>query len=117
MGFTLRKSSDVAAGVVALVLEGQVTSACQGTNPFPFEGFLGAGWASQRVLVDMERVDYLDSAAVGWLIASQKAFHAAGGKLVLYSLQPRIRQLLTMLKLERIVPLAEDLAAAKQVLG
>ncbi|MCL2648005.1 MAG: STAS domain-containing protein [Phycisphaerales bacterium] len=113
MSFTLSKSPEESLDQVVLSLQGQPTNACQNTNPFPFESFLGKDWASHAVLLDMEQIDYLDSSSVGWLIASQKAFHAAGGTLVLYSLQPRIRQLLTMLRIERVVPLAEDLAAAK----
>ena len=118
MAFTLSKSESTAttpSGTVVLSLQGQPTNACQDANPFPFETALGKDWAAHTVLMDVERIDYLDSAAVGWLIASQKAFRAAGGTLVLYSPQPRIRQLLTMLRIERIVPLAEDLAAAEKM--
>jgi len=112
MAFTLSKFGDEASDLVILSLQGQPSNA-QEANPFPFESCLGKDWAAQNVLLDMERIDYLDSASVGWLIASQKAFRDAGGTLILYSLQPRIRQLLTMLRIERIVPLAEDLSAAQ----
>jgi len=115
MAFTLNKAADGSAGQVVVSLQGQTDNACHDVNPFPFEEFLGKEWAGQTVLMDMERIDYLDSAAVGWLIASQKAFRAAGGVLVLYALQPRIRQLLTMLRIERVVPLAENLDAAKMM--
>ncbi|MCL2640657.1 MAG: STAS domain-containing protein [Phycisphaerales bacterium] len=117
MAFTLNKAADGSAGQVVVALQGQPNNGCHDVNPFPFEEFLGKDWAANAVLMDMERIDYLDSAAVGWLIASQKAFRTAGGVLVLYALQPRIRQLLTMLRIERVVPLAEDLAAAKLMVG
>ena len=115
MAFTLSKTVEEIDGLAVLVIQGLPENACLNVNPFPFEASLGKEWAARTVLMDMERIDYLDSASVGWLIASQKAFRAAGGKLVLYALQPRIRQLLTMLRVERIVPLAEDLAAARNV--
>jgi len=117
MAFTLDKSVGESDGLVVLSLQGQPGNACQDVNCFPFEACLGKDWADKTVLLDMERVDYLDSASVGWLIASQKSFRTAGGKFVLYSLQPRIRQLLAMLRIERVVPLAEDLAAARAMVA
>ena len=65
----------------------------------------------------MDQVTYLDSSAIGWLITSQKAFRAAGGYIVLHSLQPRVKQVLAMLRFERVVPLADNAEAAREMIA
>lgn len=100
------------SGVYHLAAEGEATVLDFSVNrPSPFEQILGPAWASRRVLLDMERLAYLDSSAIGWLITSQKAFRGAGGFLAMHSLQPQVRNLLNMLKLDRIVPMADHAEA------
>ena len=81
-----------------------------------FDTLLGDDWSSRRVLVNMERVPCIDSSAIGWLIHAQRAFRAAGGKLVLYSVSPSVRNVLELLKIGRVVPLAISKDAGRALL-
>jgi anti-anti-sigma factor len=78
-----------------------------------FESLLGANWPASRVMLDFSPCTMIDSATIGWLVTSNRQFKNAGGKLVLYSLSPRVRQVLELLKLERLLHLAANEPAAR----
>ena len=86
------------------------------SQPSHFESLLGAHWAAQRVLLNMGDVAYLDSSAIGWLIETQKQFRTHGGLLVLHSVQTPVCNILNLLKIERVVPMAPDATAARVLL-
>lgn len=81
-----------------------------------FDTLVGPDWTSRRVLLNMERAAYIDSATIGWLIASQKSFRANGGEMVLHSVQPAVRNVLELLKIGRVVPIAADAKSARKLL-
>lgn len=103
-------------GVVKIATQGNITSAdIDATGPNPMEPILGKNWHQSRVLLDMSNTQYIDSSAIGWLIGTSKQLKDGGGTLVIYGVQPAVRQVLDLLKVGRIVPIVEDEAAAKQV--
>ena len=56
-------------GFIRLANEGNITSAdftADGKNPF--EALIGANWSTHRVLLDLDKTAFIDSAAIGWLI-------------------------------------------------
>src|SRR6186713_2328516 len=81
-------------------------------GPDPFETLLGAGWASHRVVLSLARVGFVDSSAIGWLMTCRRAFDRAGGLLLVHSIQPRVRQVLDLLRVGKTVPLLNDERAA-----
>ena len=81
-----------------------------------FEVILGRTWASQWVLLDLSRTHFVDSAAVGWLLTSQRKFRESGGGLAVHSATPRVRQMFELLRLELMLPLMPDEAAARDYL-
>jgi len=105
-------------GIVKLAVEGNATASdflgIAGKNPI--EPVLGPNWANFRVLIDMSRVPYIDSSAIGWFINSQKSFKTAGGALALYGVQPSVRQVLELLRVGRIVPFTDTEQAARAAL-
>ncbi len=105
-------------GYVRVATDGNITAGdfalSAGRNPF--ENILGANWAGQRVLLSMENTTYIDSSAIGWLISCQKAFKAAGGAIVIHSIRPGVKQMLELLKISRIVPVADNENAGKAML-
>jgi anti-anti-sigma factor len=104
-------------GIVHVASEGNLTSAdLDPTGKNPLESLLGDAWKTNRVLLNLTKTAYLDSCAVGWLIGTNRAFREAGGKIVLHSLQPAVRQLLDVLKVGRAVQLVEGEAAARTAL-
>ena len=118
MSFRLALVSQDPAGVAFAAAYGNATA-----RDFPtaehvyFDTILGKEWAAGRVVLDMDAVPFLDSSAIGWMIHAQKLFRESGGKLVLHSVQPHVRNILSLLKIERVVPIAKDAAAALALLN
>ena len=98
------------AGYVRLAAEGEITSRdfLESGGKNPLETVLGAAWASHNILLSMERTLFIDSSAIGWLIDSKRKSKAGGGKLVLHSVQPRVRDVLDLLKMRNVLDLQDD---------
>lgn len=73
---------------------------------------VGANWADRKISLGFSEASYIDSAAIGWLLSLHKTIDAASGKLVLHSMSPSIRRVLTMMRLESVLNLADDHAQA-----
>ena len=81
----------------------------------PMQTAIPPGGYGRRVLVDLRRVDFVDSAGIGWLLRCNKRFREAGGMLVLHSIPPMVRQVLDFMKLYDVLRLADDEPAALRV--
>jgi len=105
------------SGVVLIAAKGEARFSdffLPGGNPrIHFDQLFGADWSKQKILLSMEDVSYLVSSAIGWLIASQKEFKANGGHLIIHSVQPSVLGILNLIKVERVVPIAQDLEAGR----
>jgi stage II sporulation protein AA (anti-sigma F factor antagonist) len=102
--------------LVRVQAEGEISAhdfTADGKNPF--EVMLGARWASHQVVVDLRAVPFLDSSAIGWFMCSRREFERGGGMIVLHSIQPRVRQVLDLLRVGKALPLADNEAAALRV--
>jgi anti-anti-sigma factor len=105
-------------GMIRLATDGAITAGdfdSSGVNPL--QGLLGQNWATMRVLVNFEKTDYIDSSAIGWLIGTSKSLKTAGGAIVIYNVQPAVKQILEVLKVGRVVPMADDENAAREALN
>lgn len=103
-------------GLILVAAEGNITATdfdVAGTNPL--QTLLGATWSSNRVILNMEKTAYIDSSAIGWLISTRKSFADAGGAIAIYNVQQAVRQLMDMLKISRVLPIADDEAAARKL--
>jgi len=101
-------------GLIHVNAEGSITGhdfPADGRDPF--ETLLGANWKSNRVVLSAAGVTYIDSSAIGWLIGACRSFKDGGGLLVVHSVQPNVRQILDVLKVGKVVPLADSEAAAR----
>ncbi len=104
-------------GVIKVVAEGKLTGdELQPAGQNPFEASLGPLWFRQRVLLSLERVSFIDSSAIGWLIKSHKEFKKHGGRLVVHSLPPQVEQVFRLLSLNKIITLADDEASARALM-
>ena len=104
--------------LVHVQAEGDITShdfTAEGKNPF--ELVLGSRWAAHQVVVDMRGVPFLDSSAIGWFMTSRREFERGGGLVVLHSVQPRVRQVLDLLRVGKAVPLVDSEQAALTVVS
>lgn len=105
-------------GVVRVAVQGSmVAGEFDGTGDNPFQQILGPNWSQMRVILNMEDCTYIDSSAIGWLIASQKAFRSGGGQFVIHGVQPAVRQVLDLLKVGRVVQIVDSEQAASAVLA
>jgi anti-sigma B factor antagonist len=68
----------------------------------PLADLLGPGGHARKVRLDMERVDYIDSSGIGWLVGNHKRFHEAGGQLILSRMPPVVEQVLRFCGLENL---------------
>jgi anti-anti-sigma factor len=104
------------AGYVRVAAEGDITTTdfhdTGGKNLF--ETILGESWATLNLLLSFERVTFIDSQAIGWLIDSHRKTKAMGGKLVVHSAPPRVRDLFTLLKLNSVLNLKSDQKSAEE---
>ncbi len=58
--------------------------------------------------VDLQKVDYLSSSGVAILVGLKRRMEARGGKIVFYHIQPIVRDLLAMTKLDGFFTIVED---------
>jgi anti-anti-sigma factor len=103
-------------GVIRVAADGSITAGdfpTDGKNPL--ETLLGLTWSTTRVLLDLSNISYIDSSAIGWLIGTVRSFREGGGKFVLHGVQPNVKQIFEVLRVGRVVPIAEDEAGARKV--
>ncbi len=101
-------------GFVRIATEGNITSTdflADGKNPL--QPILGQAWAGNKVLLDMDKTNYIDSTAIGWLIGCHKEFKGQGGMFVVHSVQPAVKQVLDLLKIGKVVPIVDNEVAAR----
>jgi len=62
----------------------------------------------KRLLLNFSNVEYMSSAALGKLITLNKKVQAAGGKLVLCNIDPQIREVFEITKLDKLFVICGD---------
>lgn len=80
----------------------------------PFAELLGTEIYAHKVLLNLGRSTYLDSSGVSWLLDSNRRFQEAGGALVLHSATPLAAQFLKMMRMDLVLTVVSDEAAARQ---
>ena len=78
----------------------------------PLQDLLGPGCYAGKILLNLERASFIDSAGVGWLVKCHKHCQENGGRLVLHSIPPMIHHVFQLLRLHSLLHLAPDQAAA-----
>jgi anti-sigma B factor antagonist len=58
--------------------------------------------------LDLQKVDYLSSSGVAILVGLKRRVEARSGKIVFYHVQPVVRDLLAVMRLDRYFTIAED---------
>ncbi|MGE0463005.1 MAG: STAS domain-containing protein [Vicinamibacterales bacterium] len=78
-------------------------------------GLLAAG--DRKVLIDLSKVTYVDSATIGCLMDLYRQTTAAGGVLRLAGVQKRVETMLTMTGAHNFLKMYPDEASAVQSFG
>jgi anti-sigma B factor antagonist len=66
----------------------------------------------RRLVVDLAEVPYMDSSGVATLVESLQTLRKGGGKMVLCALQPKVRSIFEIARLDMVFTIVEDRAAA-----
>ena len=74
--------------------------------------FLDGG--QSRILLNLERLDFLDSAGLGELVRTHVAVRSRGGQLTLINPSPNVRHLLHITKVDHVFDIAPDELTAMQ---
>jgi anti-sigma B factor antagonist len=69
--------------------------------------------AAQDVILDLSAVRYMDSSAVGAIVDIKRRLERAKRSLILVGLQPRVRSVFEISKLDRFFVIAADLAEVR----
>ncbi len=64
------------------------------------------------IVADLASVDYLSSSGVALLLGLKRRVESRGGKIVYFNIQPIVKDLLAVMKLDRFFDLAENEAQA-----
>ena len=67
-----------------------------------------AGNRPKRLMVDLSGVPYMDSSGVGTLVEVFRRVTAYKGKMVLFGLNPRVRSVFEITKLDRFFTICEN---------
>ena len=76
-----------------------------------------AGRRRRKVLIDLSKVTYVDSATIGCLMDLYRQTAAAGGALRLAGVQKRVETMLTMTGAHKFLKMFPDEASAVQSFG
>lgn len=60
------------------------------------------------IRVDFQEVSFVNSSAIGALIASLKMVRAKGGEMFLYSLNDQVRMIFELTKMDQIFKISDD---------
>jgi anti-sigma B factor antagonist len=67
-----------------------------------------------KIVLNLEQVPYMDSSAIAVLVEALQKLRKTGGKMCLTNLQPRVKGLLEIARLDTIFVLAKDEEEAKK---
>jgi anti-anti-sigma factor len=95
--------------------EGEISNAFRaGGGDEPLETLLGGpDGLKRKILLNLEKVRFLDSSGIGWLLVHHKHSKERGGRFVLYEVPPLILQTLGFLNLSSVLLIARDEAGAR----
>jgi len=69
-----------------------------------------------QVVVDLAEVGFMDSSALGTLVASFKALRDRGGRLCLAGVQPPVRTVLSITSVDRVIDIYDTVQAAEDAM-
>ncbi len=70
--------------------------------------------APKLVIMDLSGVDYVDSSGVGTIVELKRRALRTGGDVVLVGLQPRVRSVFEITRLDKFFKIAKSIDEARQ---
>lgn len=71
--------------------------------------------APGRVIVDLSGIAYMDSSGVGTLVEMKRRLERNGGRLILAALQPRVRSVFEITRLDKFFTIADSVEEARRL--
>jgi anti-anti-sigma factor len=102
-------------GLTLVRCAGKITQALLPAEKELLIELLGAQTYNRRLLLDLTQTSYIDSSGVSWMLIQHKRFLQAGGKIVFHSAPPLVQQTLDLLRMNLVLNLAADEAAARRL--
>lgn len=68
-----------------------------------------------RIILDLAGVDYIDSSGVGTIVELKRKAMRNSSKVVLVTLQPRVRSLFEITRLDNFFDIAADIDEAREI--
>lgn len=103
-------------GITTVAITGRITFATLEPGQDPLTSQMPDIY-SHRVLFDLSGTEYIDSTGVSWILTCNKKCRESGGALILHSINPLVKQVLGVLKLDRVLHLAENAEKARAELN
>jgi anti-sigma B factor antagonist len=69
----------------------------------------------KRLLVDLAEVSYMDSSGVATLVEALQHQRRSGGQMILCALQPRVRSIFEIARLDSVFTIVDDTEQAKTI--
>jgi anti-sigma B factor antagonist len=88
-----------------LTLDGELDLS---TSPELSEALLALGTDHPRIAIDLRSVTFMDSTALGVIVAAMKRARERGGELALVGPSGSPRKVLSITALDQIVPIVDD---------
>ena len=104
-------------GVTRVGVHGEVAYDDLSGRDDPLSELLGSDCYKGKVLLDLKDVDTLDSTGISWLLACRKYFHNGVGKFVLHSPSDFASEVLKILNLSLVIPIAANEQAAIEIIN
>jgi anti-anti-sigma factor len=101
--------------VTSVAAAGEITQSAFVTEDEPLALAFGEQIYSSRLLLGLSEAVYVDSRGVGWLLKCHKRCREAGGVLVIHSIPPFVSDVLRVLRLNKVLDLADDEEQARAV--
>lgn len=67
----------------------------------------------ERIVIDFSAVTYMDSSGVATLVEALQKQRSAGGKMILCALQPKVRSVFEIARLDSLFTIVDDAEAAR----
>jgi len=101
--------------LLRLAVEGRVVQSDSTPGLEPIGKLLGQQGYARRVVLSLADTEYIDSSGLSWLLVCHKRFCQAGGRLVIHSVPPGVMETIRMMRLDRVLYLADDEQAAAKL--
>ena len=102
-------------GLQCVAVIGEISPVEPGLSAFQEQ--CGGSSFTKPILLNLESAPFINSAGIGWLLTLHKRSKADGGRLILHSLAPAVRNVVKLMSVDRVLEISDDrLAAAKLVM-